>query len=300
LDPDGSVGKNTFAKAAEFGFAFHSSLLFTQPTPDAQFALGEAVEFAGLAAPEIVRVELTADDQFVFPTVTLAAGRWHVANRLRVSGRRTVVAQGFDQAGVQLASETITLFVSALDFGSLVSIPTGINQGLTPASPRLMLDVFGTPGVLSLDCSPVTNERLKKLMITRNVGPFAVTGIRPAVEALERVFARVAQQEPELFNQLGTAGMLCCRRVKTKPSKPLSKNFSNHAWGTAVDIKIKGTLDPRFDGKTQVGLLILHPFFNEEKFFWGAGFDRDSEHSMHFEASAELIKEWQSQGALNV
>src|SRR5262245_28832051 len=69
LSADGIAGKNTFAKAGELGFAFETALMFTQPSPGSQFALGEAVEFAGLAAPEIVRVELSADDQFVFPTV---------------------------------------------------------------------------------------------------------------------------------------------------------------------------------------------------------------------------------------
>lgn len=299
LSADGIAGKNTFAKAAELGFVFETALMFTQPNPGSQFALGEAVEFAGLAAPEIVRVELSADDQFVFPTVTLAAGQWDVANRLRVPGRRDIVARGFNAAGELHASDTLTLFVSALDFGSLVPIPAGINKGLSPASPKLMLDVFGKPGQLSDDCTVVTSDRVKRLLTTSDVGPFSITGIRPAVAAITRVFARVAEQEPELLNVLGTAGMLCCRRVKTIPPKPKSKNFSNHSWGTAIDIKIRGTLDPRGDGKTQLGLVLLNPFFHEEKFFWGAGFDPDSEDSMHFEASAELIKEWQSQGLLN-
>ena len=34
---------------------------------------------------------------------------------------------------------------------------------------------------------------------------------------------------------------------------------------------------------------LLHPFFNEEKFFCGAGFGGDFEDSMHFEASDELV-----------
>jgi hypothetical protein len=82
------------------------------------------------------------------------------------------------------------------------------------------------------------------------------------------------------------------------PGKPPSKQFSNHSWGTAVDIKIKGALDPRGDGMTQLGLLALHPFFNAERFFWGAGFKGEFEDSMHFEASDQLVKDWSTQELL--
>jgi hypothetical protein len=91
--------------------------------------------------------------------------------------------------------------------------------------------------------------------------------------------------------------MLCCRRVKTTTGA-VSPNFSNHSWGTAVDIKINGQLDPRNDGKALRGLLMLHPFFNRAAFFWGAGFGGSSEDSMHFEASDELVHDWNRQGLL--
>jgi hypothetical protein len=144
----------------------------------------------------------------------------------------------------------------------------------------------------------VTNAKIKALLVTKDVGPFAVTGIKPAVEALTRIFTKVQAQEPALLAQLGTAGMLCCRRIRTLPGKPPSKQFSNHSWGTAVDLKVKGALDPRGDGKTQLGLLLLHPFFNAERFFWGAGFSGSSEDSMHFEASDELVKHWDATGVI--
>jgi hypothetical protein len=48
----------------------------------------------------------------------------------------------------------------------------------------------------------VTNERLKSLLVLRNVGPFAVTGVAPAVDVLSRVFAAMKQREPELFGPL--------------------------------------------------------------------------------------------------
>jgi hypothetical protein len=42
----------------------------TSPQNNTNFPLGEAVEFNGTADGNIVRVELTADAQFVLPTVT--------------------------------------------------------------------------------------------------------------------------------------------------------------------------------------------------------------------------------------
>lgn len=270
----------------------------TQPKNNAKFLIGEAVEISGTADGKIVRVDLTSDDQFVLPTVTLEAGKWTVANRFNLGGKRKVTAKGFDGANNQVASAEISLLIEAPDFGKFVPVPKGINKGASNAKQRTMLDIFGRPGALSEDCTPVTNTKVKKLLVTTDVGPFRVTGIKPAVDALKRVFAKVQKQEPELFRFLGTAGMLCCRRVRKLPGRPLSKNFSNHSWGTAVDIKIKGTLDPRANGTTQLGLLLLHPFFNEERFFWGAGFPPIQEDSMHFEASDELIRDWKKKGLL--
>jgi D-alanyl-D-alanine carboxypeptidase len=271
-------------------------LTISKPTNNASFPLGEAVEFDGAADAGIVRVELKADDAFIFPTVTLSAGRWFVANRLNQGGPRRITARGFDAADNVIASEEVNITIRVPDFGSLVPIPAGINKNVTKARQKTMLDTFGQPGGLSTDCTAPTSDRVRKLLVTSNVGPFSVTGLKPAVEALQRIFSSVRQEEPELFGQLGTAGMLCCRRIRTLPGKPPSKQFSNHSWGTAVDIKIKGALDPRGDGKTQLGLLLLHPFFNEEKFFWGAGFGGGFEDSMHFEASDELVREWKEKG----
>ena len=116
-----------------------------------------------------------------------------------------------------------------------------------------MLNTLGRPCTLSADCTQVTNERVLNLLVeNEDVGPFRVSGLGPAVEALKRIFAEVQAQEPALFAALGTAGMLCCRRVRTTDGS-ISPNFSNHSWGTAVDIKIDGQLDPRNDGQALPG-----------------------------------------------
>jgi len=273
-------------------------ITFTAPKSNQKLPFGETVEFAGTASANVKRVELMADDQVVLPAVTLSASKWFVGHRFSRGGKRRIVATGFNDAGKVVASAELAIEIAAPDFGQFVPIPGNINPGVSKARQKTMLEALGKPGELTEDCSPVTNAKLKKLLITVNVGPFAVEGIKPAVEALQRIFARVKESEPELFVQLGTAGMLCCRRIRRPPSQPPSTQFSNHAWGAAIDLKVKGALDPRGDGKTQLGLLVLHPFFNAERFFWGAGFKGKDEDSMHFEASDELMRDWKKKGLL--
>ncbi|MHC5827253.1 MAG: M15 family metallopeptidase, partial [Nostoc sp.] len=143
-----------------------------------------------------------------------------------------------------------------------------------------MKQVLGIPGDLTENCSTVQDSRLKKLMVAQDVGPFKITGFKPAVSVLKQIFAQVKQENPQLYSQLGTAGMLCVRKVRG------GSNFSNHSWGTAIDIKINQKLDQTGDNKTQGGLKALYPYFQKEKFYWGAQFP--TEDSMHFEASKEL------------
>jgi hypothetical protein len=181
---------------------------------------------------------------------------------------------------------------AATDYSQLVAIPSPINSGLTSTSATYMKGVLGVPGALTEDCSAVTNANLKKLIVTDNVGPFKVTGLKPAVNSLKRIFAKVKQDKPELYKQLGTAGMLCVRKVRG------GSDFSNHSWGTAIDLKMNGKLDAVGDRKTQLGLKELEPYFRAEKFYWGAGFGGAREDSMHFEASKELMESWKAAGLL--
>jgi hypothetical protein len=183
--------------------------------------------------------------------------------------------------------------VAATDYTQLAPKPdrTTINQGLTSPTASFMKSQLGAPGALTTNCSPVTNARLKRLIVTRNFGPFAATGLKPATEAITRILSKVKSEKPELFNQLGTDGMLCVRKVRG------GTDFSNHSWGTAIDIRINRKGDAFGDNKTMIGLAEIYPFFHAEKFYWGAGFSR-KEDSMHFEASQELIKKWAEEGRL--
>lgn len=175
---------------------------------------------------------------------------------------------------------------AAVDYSKLETKPAknSVNQGLTSPSASFMKSKLGTPGELTDDCSVVTDKNLQKLMILENVGPFRVTGLKEAVASLKKIFAKVKSDKPALYDQLGSSGMLCVRKVRG------SSSFSNHSWGTAIDININKKLDAAGDKKTQVGLKELYPYFHAEGFYWGATFP--TEDSMHFEASQELIEKW--------
>lgn len=181
---------------------------------------------------------------------------------------------------------------SRIDYSRLSSTPRSsrINPGRTSPKAKFMKGVLGTPGALTTNCSSVTNSRLRKRMVTESVGPFRVTGLKPAVNELKVIFSRVKREKPALYSQLGSAGMLCVRKVRG------GSNFSNHSWGTAIDLRINGKLDQPGDNKTQLGLKQLYPYFHAQGFYWGAEFG--NEDSMHFEASQELISKWKRQGKI--
>ena len=172
----------------------------------------------------------------------------------------------------------------------LISIPPGINPGLNAARQLTMKALLGSPrGTFGQDCRPVTNTVLKSLITTDDVGPFKVTGLRPAVESLKEVIADIRQEEPDVFAGLGSSGMLCARFVRGS-----TVSISNHSWGTAVDLNLNGMLDQRGNNRVQVGLSRIAPIFNRHKWFWGAGFP--IEDGMHFELSDQRIRELHATG----
>ena len=185
--------------------------------------------------------------------------------------------------------------------------PGVINTQCNNARISTMNTILGAPQLpLSQNCDDTrASQKVKGLLVTRNVGPFRVTGIKPFLDLLERVFARVKGGNPDLYAALGTAGVLCVRYVRSSSSQ-----VSNHSWGTAIDISMlnlntgKYELDlPLGDGLVQTGCLELYKYFEEEGqasgeccFWGGAGFGRED--GMHFEASDELVRLWQNQGKI--
>jgi D-alanyl-D-alanine carboxypeptidase len=172
----------------------------------------------------------------------------------------------------------------------MVPIPSGINAGLSGSSQATMMSALGNPGTPQDSCG-TPSAALQKLLKTDSVGPFRVTGLKPAVDALARVFSAVKAAKPDLYALLGTAGMLCVRHVRGSTT-----NFSNHSWGTAIDMTIGGQLTQRGSTTVQQGLVDLAPFMAAERFYWGAAFPTPD--GMHFEASAELIADWKANGTI--
>ncbi len=159
--------------------------------------------------------------------------------------------------------------------------------------------IVPTPSSPPTDCysqSAITNPKLKQLLITENVGPFSVTGLKPVIDTLKKIFAEVEKKDPKLYSQLSNEGMLCVR-PKKKNGKYRMGTWSNHAWGAAIDIRTKTQDDKQGDNCTLPELSKLYPYFHQEGFYWGAGYS-STEDSMHFEASTELLQKWRTQGLL--
>jgi hypothetical protein len=176
------------------------------------------------------------------------------------------------------------------DYSKRVKIPPyeSFNKGLSPAHQQTMLDIFGRPGALSAQCSIVTNRKLLSLLQTRNVGPFRVTGLAKLLDDLEQIFSKVRSEKVDLYEQIRSDGMICCRAVRGS-----TNNFSNHSWGSAIDIRFGETSEEMGDGTMHLGTGELAPYFNSRGWYWGAGFGETNpsrEDSMHFEASDNLIR----------
>lgn len=171
-----------------------------------------------------------------------------------------------------------------------IPIPQRINQGVQSAKQQTMLTLVGNPrSSYGQNCQMVTNPGIKQLIVTKDVGPFKVNGLQPAVESLTQVLADIKTQFPDVYNGLGTAGMLCVRYVRESTTA-----ISNHSWGTAIDLTLNGILDTRNDNKVQSGLAQIAPIFNSHGWFWGAGFRKED--AMHFEVGDQKIREWHASG----
>lgn len=178
-----------------------------------------------------------------------------------------------------------------MSLNDLTNVPANMNAGVRSAKQQTMLALLGNPrSSYAVDCQPVTNPTLKGMIVLEDVGPFRVTGLKPAVDDLRAIFSSVKANNPNLYAVLGTAGMLCCRLVRGTQTGAIS----NHSWGTAIDMKINDELDRRGDGKVLQGLVELAPFFNKQGWFWGADFG--TEDGMHFEVGDERIREFHKAG----
>lgn len=172
-----------------------------------------------------------------------------------------------------------------------IPIPVGINTKFNPARVSTQRRIFGSPPQkLNTKCNGGNiAPGLKGKIVTEDVGPFRLTGFKPFLDVLKKVFAEYKAKFPDQYADLTTAGCLCPRLVRGSKSTP-----SNHCWGTAVDLGFGGVIDSRGDGLCYKGLLDLYSIAKKYGLFWGAGFN--TEDAMHFEASEELLREWESKG----
>lgn len=167
-----------------------------------------------------------------------------------------------------------------------VPVPLNINPNLTTPSPEFLISLLGKPrGSYTQNDQPITNKHLAGLMQIGQLGPFAVKGLRPAVQNLHKVMTEIKLEQPHVYAKLGTAGMLCCRLQRNSFTK-----ISSHSWGTAIDLKLEGKLDVRGNNKVHYGLTLIAPIFNRNGWVWGAAFR--TEDAMHFEVSREKLLQW--------
>ena len=174
----------------------------------------------------------------------------------------------------------------SMEFSQYVAHPhrLSFNTGLSAAKPSTLKRLLGLPREsFGSDCRPITNPGLKARINTQTFDHIRVTGLNVALDSLMRVFASIKTNDPEVFKQMGSAGMLCCRFVRGSKSA-----LSSHSWGTAIDLTFRGEVDARGDGRCQLGLLRVYPHFHAEGWYWGAGFPRED--AMHFELADETLK----------
>jgi hypothetical protein len=186
------------------------------------------------------------------------------------------------------------------DLNDLIPVTSiaNLNKGLSSPSVETMIDALGRPRepLVNDDCrngqaSPV----VKRLLETRRMTPnFRLTGIKPALDSIEGVLAKVKEAHPEIIEQLSTVGMTCVRH-KNPPHGPPSNEPSNHSWGTAVDFNLIGHEAPKNTlPNVPRWVAMMVPFFNEAGWYAGIKFDD----AMHFEVATETLKNWKETGLL--
>lgn len=135
------------------------------------------------------------------------------------------------------------------------------------------------------------SQRTQDLIVTMNVGPFELTGLKPFLQVLKKMFSKVEKENHDLWLYIRNAG--CYNRRKQRGSNTL---ISNHSWGVAVDLYFGEEVTPRGSGQTEQGLLALYPYMHNAQIYWGAEYDTDD--AMHWEASTELLEKWRVAGTI--
>jgi hypothetical protein len=172
------------------------------------------------------------------------------------------------------------------DLSDKIPIPPKdqMNRNLSSATEATMMRIFGAPGPLTPKCSDPTGTFVRRIRYGVDVGPFKVSGLDLAVEMLQQLFAEVRVGLPGVYTSVRTEGMLCVRCRRSNRDR-----YSNHSWGTAIDLYFGGAVVPQGSRVCHRGNFLLAPYFEKYGWYWGAEFSGDSVDSMHFELAEESI-----------
>jgi hypothetical protein len=179
------------------------------------------------------------------------------------------------------------------DLVPIASIPN-LNVGLSSAREETMIACLGSPQMpLTTDDTPErASPTVKKLEKFQAIGGVNADGIAPAVDSLQTILTEAFGEIPELEEALRGDGMLVVRLRRPTSHRPSTK-ISNHAWGTAIDLKLDGMEPPGATGdKVPYFIAALAPYFNKAGWYSGIGFADD----MHFEVADETIRTWAADG----
>ena len=146
--------------------------------------------------------------------------------------------------------------------------PEPLNGELKPARSAINAALIGLPrGTFGRKSDAPESQEFKALLETADMGPFTVTGLKPAVGALRAIVTDISLERSDLYSRIGCAEMLACRKVRGSNSV-----ISNHSWGIAIDLTLDG--QTHIDGREDLmpDLRALARIFNRHGFFLGVGF----------------------------
>lgn len=156
------------------------------------------------------------------------------------------------------------------------SLPSpDVNRGLTSPTSAQLTALLGDP----------TATRVTSNTATESVGPFRVTGLKPAMASLRAVLGQVHSELPDLYGLLGSLGMRVVRKTRGRST------YSTHSWGIALDLQIALQTPPLGTTYSLRGLDALSPYFNRAGWYWGGGYRNVTRKDpMHFECGLALVR----------
>lgn len=150
-----------------------------------------------------------------------------------------------------------------------------VNRGLTSPTSAHLTALLGDP----------TAARVTSNTATESVGPFRVTGLKPAMASLRAVLRQVQSELPDLYGLLGSLGMRVVRKTRGRST------YSTHSWGIALDLQIALQTPPLGTSYSLRGLDALSPYFNRAGWYWGGGYRNVTRKDpMHFKCGLALVR----------